>query len=59
MNFIRKEIVILVANQLYGNYKKNTIFQLNISKTVPARKKHRDMGCEYCYNNTSTLILNV
>ena len=37
--------------------KKNTKFQLNSSKIMPASpKKHRDMGCEYHYSfSTSTV----
>ena len=39
---------------------KNTKFQLNISKIVPARiKKHSDMGCEYIYSKIQTIKIYI
>ena len=54
MNFIRRlnrensyfqtRVFNLVANSRYGSYGKNTKFQLNISKIMPAKAKKQEHG---------------
>ena len=41
--FFKPEFSNWVANQWYGNYEKKTMFQLNISKIMPAKPKNTGM----------------
>ena len=52
MNFIRRlnrEIFVFQVTLLKFGKLLGAKFQQKISKIMPDRKKHRDMGCEYYY----------
>ena len=38
---------------MYASFEKIHNFELNISKIMPARKKHMNMGCEYHYSTSN------